>query len=155
MVSTFLPHIHCRVNGSDFCHFIPTLDQFGKTFQLSNLSSPLRRAGCDRHYGCAFSPNAVLISRAVSDQCSPLLTKRSSVSLMQGPEYGDSDNATYIIVLKDAIQTYNMLFFIYGIAQFTRLFQVFSKVGISKRSWRNCGKPVCRMMLINSSSASG
>src|SRR5699024_11766012 len=68
----FLQHIHCRVNGSHFCHFIPT-SIYWKIFPTFKFcqKNPLRRAGCDRHYGCAFSPNAVLISRAVSLTSSP------------------------------------------------------------------------------------
>ncbi len=91
------------------------------------------------------------IAGGVSDQLT-LTTKRSSVSLDEGPEM-EIAATTYLHhrkLLKLSNSDLQHALLIYGIAQFTRLFQVLQQGGHSTSVVGvNCCKPVCRMMLIN------
>ncbi len=100
-------------------------------------------------------PRRADIAGGVSDQLT-LTDKTISVSLDEGPEMEIAATTlpTYRKLLKLSNSDLQHALLYLRIAQFTRLFQVLQQGGhIHKRVGVNCCKPVCRMMLINSSSA--
>ncbi|ABX68410.1 hypothetical protein NGUA11_00019 [Salmonella enterica] len=47
----FFQHIHCRIHGSHFCHFIATSFYWKKFPTFKNFKKvPLQRAGCGSGY---------------------------------------------------------------------------------------------------------